>query len=295
MISPEQIIVPKRRGLYKPAPVRLYTRDDVAGARRAFSDEELRRATVPPAMIGPCATVPVSATATDPLTIVTSKTPFFFLTADQGANVGTGGVSPWTDQSSAGNSATQTTNNNFKPQLSTTGGPNSRGIVTYDGSDDFHEFAGWNPPAPGTTNIWFFMVVKPVSWSSGANLYSGSSTSILRARMGTTTGTLAASNTTAGQQLTNFTVGSYYRVENLFSNSTNDYIKVGATATTIPGTNTGNTDAGAGVFRIATDILTRFGNIAVACFGAWNGEPTSTEKGLLSSWVTSWYGATVAV
>jgi hypothetical protein len=235
---------------------------------------------------------------TDPLSIITSKSPFFFLSADLGITEAGGagtGVSAWADQSGQGKSATQISSAPARPAWNSSGGPNSRGIVTFNGTNNWMEFTSWDPPAPGTTPIWFFWVCKPVSWSSGANLYSGSSTAILRCRMGTTTGKIGASNGTLGQELTNFTVGSWFRGENLFSNSTSDYIKVGSTSTTLPGTNTGSTNPGSGVFRLCTDVVTRFGNIAWGCFGAWNGEPTSAEKTALSTWVTRYYGNTVGV
>ena len=243
-------------------------------------------------------TVTSPASATDPLTIVTSQTPFFFLTGDTGViepgGPGTG-LATWTDQSGQGKNATQTGSSANYPTYSSAGGPSSRGMVTFDAVNDYLEFANWNPPAPGTTPIWFFGVIRPNAWSSGANIYSGSGTNILRLRMSTSTGTLGAANGSSGQVLTNFTVGSWFRFENLFSNSSSDYVKVGPTSTTIPGTITGNTDVANGAFRMCTDTLNRYGNVSWLCFGAWQGEPTTGEKAALTAWVTAYYGGTIGV
>jgi hypothetical protein len=283
----QQITTPKR-------PVRRYGLDEMRrrcayrpGGRHSYGsapNDDIRAA----AAAGP----------TDPLTIVSSRTPFFFLSSDLGVaevgGVGTG-VSTWTDQSAGGKNATQIDSVPARPAYSANGGPNSRGLITFNGSAHWMEFQTWDPPAPGTTPIWFFWVLSALSHTNGDNLYSGGTTATLRCRQGATTGTVGASNGTLGQEITALTVGSYFRGENLFSNSTSDYLKVGSVSTTIPGTNTGNTDCVAGNFRICCDVVTRFGHIAWCCFGAWNGEPTTLEKNSLSSWVTNYYGGSVGV
>jgi len=250
---------------------------------------------VPISLVGAAAKVPQTATATDPLTIVSSVSWRWFLSGDLGLVEAGGpgdGVSTWNDQTANNLDATQIGSGTARPDINATG-LNGHGFVAFTkASGHWMEFTTWNPPAPGTSALWFFGVFRPKTYTSGDNLYSGSSTSILRCRMSATSNTIGAANPTSGPVVT-FTPNTWYRLENLFNNST-DYCKVGNQTSTPAGT-TGNNDAGSGVFRICTDLVTRFGDIDWACLGCTDGDPNGTEKSLLSSWTTSYYGGSVVV
>lgn len=224
---------------------------------------------------------------TDPLTIISSRTPFWFFTADQGYVPGT-----WTDQSSGGFNATQSTGSK-QPTLNTAA-LNTRNTLSFDGVDDVLQLATWNPPAPGTTNMWFFMVFRQRTFTNGDSIFGGGNSSRVRLYQATTSPNLQAINTTNSTAVTTATLNSWFRGEVLFNNATTDYLKVGSTSVT--GINLGNTDIAVGAYTIGgTSTAAGFADIEVACIGCWNGEPTAGEKTSLNSWVTSYYGAGVGV
>lgn len=221
-------------------------------------------------------------------------TPHWFLSGDNGVVEAGGpgdGVSTWNDATAANKDAT-TNSGAASPDYNATG-LNGHGIVVFTkASGHYLEFDTWDPPAPGTTPIFFWGVFRPKSYTSGDNLYSCSSTTILRCRMSATSNTIGAANPTAGPVVT-FTPNTWYRLENLFDNA-NDYCKVGNQTSTPAGT-TGNNNGGNGTFRINTDAVTRFGDVDWACIGAFNLNPTGPQKALADAWVTAYYGGSVGV
>lgn len=225
----------------------------------------------------------------DPLSIITSKTPFFYLNADLGVTIGTG-VSAWADQSGNGNNFTQATGGKQPAYNATDSNFGSRGSVTGDGSDDFISTT-WNPPAPGTTPIWFFAVFRQIGYTNGVYIMAGGNQILGIAQLGTSP-QMKILNTTATTANGGAVIGTATRLEALFNNSTTDYLKLGSTSTT--GVNSGNGDGGSYTL-FARNTGSGPSNSAIACVGAWNGEPTSGEKALLGAWVTSYYGSGVAV
>lgn len=225
---------------------------------------------------------------TDPLTIVSSVSPFFFLSADVGITIATG-VSAWADQSGNGNNANQGSGA-AQPALITAdsdfGGRNS---VSGDGSNDSLVMT-WNPPAPGTTNVWFFAVLLQKTWTAGEWVMAGGNTILSFAQSGSTpqmrmlNGMTPAANGGAP-------IGTGVRLEALFSNSTSDYMRLASTTTT--GTNAGNSDAPA--FYLFSRNAAGFSDVKIACVGAWNGKPTPTELTDLTNWVTNYYGGGIGV
>lgn len=234
-------------------------------------------------------TVSAATTATDPLTIVTSHPWQFFYTAETGYATGT-----WTDQTASALNATQATGAN-QPTLVTGTGPNGKNFLQFDGTNDNLAIAGWNPNAPGTTNMWFFAVLRQNNWTNGRGLYGCSATTLCCLQNGTTPN-LCGDNATAGPSTNGATVGSWCMLEQFFNNATTDYTKAGGVDSGT-GTNTGNTNAGTGTFRIGSAAASSlYVQEDIVCFGCVvGGKPSSTEITNLKNWVTSRYGAGVLV
>lgn len=224
----------------------------------------------------------------DPLSIVTSKSPIFYLNGDLGITIGTG-VSAWADQTVNGRNAVQATAGN-QPTYNASG-LGGRGTVTFDGVDDVLVMS-YIPPAPGTTASWYWIVFNTIVSATSCRIFASSATTRHTLFWNPTTTILMNNTTSVNSMLQPRNV--WYRGEVSLTNSTSDYLKIGSTSVT--GANAGN-NAGTVNFCIgaATSTPTFPSNTAIAAIGAWNGEPTSGEKAALDAWVTSYYGAGVSV
>lgn len=227
-------------------------------------------------------------TAADPLTIVSTVTPFFFLSADLGVSMGTG-VATWADQSGSGNNAVQISGAAQPALISSDPDFGGRNSVSGDGSNDTMTMT-WNPPAPGTTNIWFFAVLMQRTYTAGEYLMAGGNT-ILGLAQSAVTPQLRQFNTTGANANAGAVLNVPTRLEALFSSSVADYIKLAATTTT--GVSAGNSDAPS--FNLFSRNGAGFGDSKIACVGAWNGKPSAGELAALSTWVTNYYGGGIAV
>lgn len=235
-----------------------------------------------------------SATATDPLSIITSKSSIFFVSADIGTTISTG-VSAWADQSGNSNSFTQATTAS-QPTLITAdvdfGGRNS---LLGDGVNDFMTNV-WVPLAPTTNPQWFFVVFNQVTWTAGKYLFAGSvSSAICSFLQFTSTPAMSMGNTTVTNNNAGAAIGTSVRGEVSFTGSTSDYLKLGSTTVT-------GTSAAVSAGLVGLKLFTRNNgtaaqtiNAKVACIGCWNGAPTSGEKAALDAWVTNYYGPGVVV
>lgn len=227
----------------------------------------------------------------DDILYIFGGTPHWFLSGDNGVTHTSNVVSNWNDSTAANKDATP--NSGPGSPIYNATGLNGHGTVEFTkASGHYLEFDTWDPPAPGTTPIYFHGVFKPKSYTSGDNLYSCSSTTILRCRMSATSNTIGAANPTAGPVVT-FTPGNWYIHEQLFDNA-NDYTRVGNQTSTPAGT-TGNNNGGNGTFRINTDAATRFGDIDWAYLIALPFNPTGAQKTRAAAWVTAYYGGSVGV
>jgi hypothetical protein len=206
-------------------------------------------------------------------------------TVVESGGVGTG-VTQWTDLS--GNARHGTAAGAATPAYSATGGPNSTPLLTFDGVANIINFP-WNPPAPGTNNIFIWAVIRALTQTSGDVILGGQSATTLALVQLATAGQCRAVNTTNGPTNANLTLGTSRRIELLFTASVADYLKVGSVPST--GTNLGNTDAT--TFNIGGRSGGNFSNIGVSDLAIFTGAgpPTPTELNNLDNYALALYGA----
>jgi len=222
-----------------------------------------------------------------PLAIVQSKAAQLFFSADDaGITIGTG-VSLWPDRSGNGRDLVQATSG-LQPARATNQ-LNGKAIVQFTA----HALANtWLPPAPGTTPTFFWGVLRPVTIVNGNVIHASGSA---RFKLGqSTTNRLQISNTTGGGLVT-AVPNTWYRTRELFGNATADYLKMGSIAAGT-GVATGNNPGVTGFFLGAASATgTTPAVVDVACFAAWNGEPSAGELSALDAWATAYYGGGVQV
>lgn len=172
-------------------------------------------------------------------------------------------------------------------------GVNGKAGALGDGVDDRMNSA-LNTPATGTTRLFAWGVIRPVTWTSADFVFGcgGAGTNGSIAQI-TATPRMRCQSGTSGPENTGAVLGSYCRLEADFNNNAADYLKLGVPK--VSGT------TGAGAAQVTTTLF------AATTVGgnAWNGEvmvwalfatlPTQTQLDAMSAAVTSYYGATVAV
>lgn len=200
-------------------------------------------------------------------------------------NVYVGTCSGWTDQKSLA-AATQATAAN-QPALGI--GLLNRPKLTGDGVNDILREATLDLPAAGTTNTFVWGIIKQITWTASRGVWSsGTTLATNELGAGSTTpalisycGTVSADNTAA-------TLGTLLRSEQFFSNTTADYLKLGAT--TVTGVNTGNLNPAAGwnLFS-ATNGAANCGNFEVYACLIFAGKPSAGELAALSAAAAAMY------
>lgn len=224
----------------------------------------------------------------DPITsIVTSVAPFFYFVGDNGA---TG--AQWNDQTGNARHATQATGAD-QPAVATDATFNNRQTVQFDGVSDFYTLTTWDPPAPGTTNIFMWAILKQKSWTS-TDSWFGCALSALRVRQGGVSPAVAANNAIVSGDNVGAVLNTWTRMRLLWSGSVNDYFRLASTAVG-PGASFGNTNSGVGTFQICADVSIHFGALDWYAFGAWAGEPNAGELAALDTWATGISGGVVAL
>lgn len=216
------------------------------------------------------------------LSIVKSKTPIFYLHADQGVTDDPG-VSTWTDLSGQGKHATAAGGARPSWQANQIFGHHT---VRGDGAAHSMNFAGLDLPAPGTTPTWFLVWARFLSWTSGDALFSGSGTTTMRVRQGNATPQIAANNGTVSNNNAAAVLNTLVRIECLFSNTAADYLKVGGTPVSSTVTTFGNGNAASGAFWLFSGNAANFANVEILLACAYNGDPTGDEKSKLDKWGT---------
>jgi hypothetical protein len=213
-----------------------------------------------------------------PLTLVSSVSPLFWLTADTGCS---GAL--WSDQGPNHYDCIQGSGG-LQPALFPTGGPNGTPTLKSDGVDDFMVMSGWNPSAPVTQPMWFWLVAAAHTGVVGSCLFA--STGITALTVNVTSTTTARQRNTTAANTTALVLNTFFLWEAYFSGSTADYLRIGPNLTS--GTSAGNTDA---------SLLAIFGSsggsglvsASMCQFGAFAGQPTTLEKANLQAWLVAKY------
>jgi hypothetical protein len=228
------------------------------------------------------------AASSNPFTILGATNVVAWWRSDLGITLNGGNVSAWADQSGNGHNLAQGTAG-LQPAYDATGGPNGRPKLDFTG--DILVNSTLNLPAPGTTPVFFWLVVSQIDFSVNARLFG---TGVNMAGMTqSSSGNVNHYNQTAAN-VTAFALATFKRAESYFSNSTSDYNKVGSATTT--GTNAGNSDPSAqlvlGGFDAGGGPVVS-ANIRCCEFFITNALPSGAQITALDAYATSLYGASM--
>lgn len=229
----------------------------------------------------PSGSAPVVST---PITILGAASVQQWCSMDRGVTQSGGVVSAWADQTTNANDYTEAAN---KPAYNASG-LNGLPTMTFDGTNDKLTCAGFNPAAPGTTPVWIRAIVKLVGWTVSRTII-GAGTAGIRFFASGVTPQFRLNNGINGG-LVDLTLATWFRVELLCTNSTSDYMKIGATNST--GVNTSNT-ANTGGRQIGCFAGANFANFEFAEILYANRNPSGAEKTALDADTTSRWGASV--
>lgn len=226
-----------------------------------------------------------AAASSTPISILGSLA--WWVRADLGITIGTG-VSAWADQSGNGVNFAQGTGS-AQPAFGATAGPNNTPAVTGDGTNDILS-ATWSRVAPGTQPFYVWHVLKQVTWTNGRILYGDINGGVgFAAQQLTGTPNISVS-INAVQENPNAagTVGSFFRHELYFNNTTGSYHKIGSTNST--GGSTTNA-AGSGTMYLFGFGGGAYSNIAIAESFVFLGTPSAQQRAALDEYCTQRYGA----
>jgi hypothetical protein len=202
----------------------------------------------------------------------------------------TDGVTAWLDRTGNSRNYTNLGADSTLPLWAIAGGPGGRGAVSGNGTARFISNANWNPPAPGTTPMYWRAIARLNTWTNGAHLWGGATASRLALVCTTSTPNVAIRNTTAST-LVAMTLSTWFRVEAYYSNSTSDFLKVGATNVT--GINVGNNDQAAhALFGLTTGAS--LSNSSIAKLEIFAGLPSNAERTAMDASDLAYYGTSVS-
>jgi hypothetical protein len=201
------------------------------------------------------------------------------------------GVSQWSDLHSSGNNYVQATGGNQPAYNANDGTLRARGTITGDGTDDFMTCA-YDAPAPGTTPIYWFGIVKQPTWAgppnfilSGVGTIIGDSVNVIQ---NGATPNLRLNNGVAVNNA-GLAVNTWGRLELQLTNSTADYFKLITTNTT--GTNAGNETGTGGRFMFGIAAGALAANAAFAALLCCEGTASSRFRSFADYWTLNYFGA----
>jgi hypothetical protein len=202
------------------------------------------------------------------------------------------GVTVWQDRTGNARHYNNLGADSTLPLWSSTGGPGGKPSVSGDGAARFIKNANWNPPAPGTTAMYWRAIARLNAWgASNRHLWGGLTASRLALRTVASSPQMACFNVTQGPTV-NMTVGTWFRVEAYYSNSTGDFLKIGSAQTTIPGTNVGNNDQTEhALFSITPGTGGNCLDASMAKLEIFAGLPMSAERDAMDASDTAYFGA----
>lgn len=139
---------------------------------------------------------------------------------------------------------------------------NGRAVMRFDGAASRLSNATLNLPAPGTTPIYYWAVIKQVSYTTTDELWTGGTVSRGAIRQTGSSPELIMLCATAANTNNGAPIGTASRLIARFKGTTDDYLKCRAVVVT--GTSAGVTDPAAGFFVGCRPALANFGNFELA-------------------------------
>jgi hypothetical protein len=233
---------------------------------------------------GPSAAAPAGTT---PPTIVTSAPCQAWWRGDLGITIGTG-VSAWADQSGNGRDLVQATGGAQPVYNASDFVFGAQSTLTFDGVNDIL-IGAFGLPAAGTTPAFIWYVMSQQSWVNGRNLSAGATPASHHLFQNTPSPNVSQYNGVITNN-TLWALNSVARIENYFSNSAADYLKIVGT-TTNSGVSAGNT-APCSQFCLGGTGAS-FGAVTIAECAIWYALPTPAERAALDAYVFSRYGTGV--
>ena len=150
--------------------------------------------------------------------------------------------------------------------------------------------------APGTSPIFCWGVCRLDAWVTGRAIFAGAGAQGSCVLFSSGVTPQVRNNNAVSGPLVNMTLGQWFRVEAYYSNSTNDYLKIGPTVVT--GVICGNNPCVSGASR-GFQVMggnTSFSQSSISAFFIAQGAlPTVAERTALDSMVTSVYSGVVSV
>lgn len=192
------------------------------------------------------------------------------------------GVSSWGNSSGGPMGALAQASGPAQPTLTATDATlDNNPTITADGVGQWLTTA-YDPPAPGTTPLYVYAIVKLVTFATTRLILATNSTTSAQVRTTTVADTVRAQNGTIGGAVT-MTPGTWYRMKVLFSGTAADFLRVGA-GQDGPGTGFGNTDPSA-ISVFAAFAGSAFANASLGYLVYSTGEPTNVAT--LDTWAAA--------
>lgn len=209
--------------------------------------------------------------------------------ADLGVTLNVGNVSSWLDQGPDAHVLAQASVP-AQSVFNATGGPNSRQSILFNGVDQWLRNTTINRPAPATQVTLVWMIFRQVTWTGTRHICGfGTDPNILRTEQATVSPRIRQTNGLFGNTNDSLPINTYGRMENGFSGSAADYLKLIGTTST--GLNSGNFDPAAGFSLAASGNEQQRSNIEVCELAIFSAFPSVARQAQLDAYVTARYGA----
>ncbi len=228
----------------------------------------------------------VSAAPSTPLTIISSVSVLQWVRADLGVHLTSGNVDTLNDQSGNNRHFSQGTAANQPTYTASDATLNNQATFTCDGATRQIASTSFAQADP----VWVWLIFKLVTWGANRRVWCANQASNTPTIFMTGSSPAIAQNATSTVNSNSGAVlASWRRGEFLFSSSTGDYIKIGATLVT--GASAGATTIASGVVLGGAFSAGVTGNVAFAEYALCAGKPNAGELTALDAYVTSRYGA----
>lgn len=153
---------------------------------------------------------------------------------------------------------------------------NSLTTIRGDGVDDYMLDPVLNLPAPGTQNIWMYLICKPRTWTSGDHFLANNVSNYRLGQLAAASPQTFFSNGTISGAASPV-LNTWIRIEVALTNSTADYMKCGSTTVGGGASGYGNNDPAANFFLFARNVA-GYADLDVYSLIITQGIPTAGEK-----------------